>query len=294
VTILALGAAGDTLGVGSGFIVRPDGVIITNHHVLEGAHRAMLFRSNGEVLDRVTVLDADSLHDLAVLKATAVDLPTLSLARTAPAVGDRVVVIGAPLGLEHTVSDGIVSALRRDGVREQLQMSAPISPGSSGGPVLDVYGRVVGITRATIRAGQALNFAIPARYAAALLSDAQRRAPQSVAAVFGVASSGRTSPAPDGRGGRQPAGAPAPDAGGRLEVPPPSAAREHALTGTFNISQGRPVRHIKIIHGMAPAEDPVLRKKRQKNGQQNISTCQFAKGQQKAKEFFDRYFAGFA
>ncbi|MBY0491048.1 MAG: S1C family serine protease [Gemmatimonadaceae bacterium] len=227
VTVIALGADGDTIGIGSGFVIRADGVVITNHHVLAGASQARLIRANGEVLDRVTVIDVDSLTDLAVLKATAIDLPTLTLSSTAPSVGDRVVVIGAPLGLEHTVSDGIVSAVRVEGGRERIQMSAPISPGSSGGPVIDDQARVIGITRATVRAGQALNFAIPAKYALALLAETRSAPPRSVAEVFSGSGAGEAVKRP---------AAPAPaDAPTRapFRAPAPGTPRKNALVGTF-------------------------------------------------------------
>lgn len=230
VTIVALDPKGDTLAVGSGFVVRSDGVVVTNHHVLEGAVQARVVRANGEILNRVVVLDADSVADLAVLKVTALDLPVVQMHPTLPPVGDKVVVLGAPLGFAHSVSEGIISAIRVEGGQEQVQMTAPISAGSSGGPVLDTQGRVVGITRATVKEGQALNFAIPARYAMALLADALQRSPRAIAEVFAatvpVAADEAASRATVGRSS-------ASASKSRLSIPSPSAPRRGALIGTF-------------------------------------------------------------
>lgn len=224
VTVLAIGTAGDTIGIGSGFVVRSDGVVLTNHHVLAGAASALIIRSNGEVLDRVSVLDVDSIADIALLKATAIGLPVLALEASSPIVGQKVVVIGAPLGLEHTVSEGIVSAVRIEGGRERIQMSAPISPGSSGGPVIDSNLRVVAITRSTIRSGQALNFAIPARYALALLAEVSIARQKTVAEVFAARADASSEPQSTRRADARPA---------RLPTPQSAAARRNALVGTF-------------------------------------------------------------
>jgi S1-C subfamily serine protease len=96
-------------------------------------------------------------------------------------IGDRVVAIGAPLGLESTVSEGIVSAVRDFGTTHVIQTTASISPGSSGGPLLNEYGKVVGITAATLRNGQNLNLAISSRHVATLLSQGR---PMSLSAML--------------------------------------------------------------------------------------------------------------
>src|ERR1039458_3483531 len=87
-----------------------------------------------------------------------------------PKVGDRVVAIGAPLGLESTVSEGIVSAIRNAGTMHIIQTTASISPGSSGGPLLNEYGKVIGLTTSTVLNGQSLNFVVSARHISELLS----------------------------------------------------------------------------------------------------------------------------
>jgi hypothetical protein len=150
-------------GLGSGFVVDKSGRIATNLHVLgEGGALTVVLPDGREVSD-IEVLATDGNHDLAVLRARARDLPPLPLAdsdRVQP--GDRVVAIGHPLGLENTVSDGLISAVRKltDDLTV-LQISAPISPGSSGGPLFNERGEVIGISTLIANAGQNLNFAIP-------------------------------------------------------------------------------------------------------------------------------------
>jgi hypothetical protein len=169
VTIVTFDAAGDSLGQGSGFIVRPDGIIVTNWHVMRGASRAIVILASREQYDRVRFVDGDSAADIAILRIPAVDLPTVPTRTSVPEPGERVVVIGSPLGLSHTVTDGIVSALRMYGGKELVQITAAISPGSSGGAVLDASGRAFALATLYIEGGQQLNFAVPVRYALGLL-----------------------------------------------------------------------------------------------------------------------------
>jgi len=187
VTILALARDGDTLSQGSGFVLRADGVLLTNYHVLRGAANAVVVLSSGERFTRVRVLDADSLLDLALLKIPAAGLTALASRTSTPRVGERVVAIGSPFGLSRTVTDGIVSATRMIGGRELIQISAPISPGSSGGAVLDASGKVFAVSTSQLKAGQALNFAVPVRYALGMLGDMPRET--SIAEVFGAVES---------------------------------------------------------------------------------------------------------
>lgn len=182
VTIVTLDASDDTLGLGSGFVVRSDGVILTNYHVMRGASGASIRLPSGAEFSQVRALAVDPERDLAVLKVSGAGMRALEVASNAPAVGDKLVVIGAPRGLEFTVSEGIVSAIRRTDSAEWIQMSAPISPGSSGGPVLNSSGEVVGVTTAYREDGQALNFAVPIRYASSLL--ARANTPVSLADAF--------------------------------------------------------------------------------------------------------------
>ena len=182
VTIIALDAAGDTLSRGSGVIIREDGIVVTNWHVMAGASRAKVRLASGEVIDRVMYLEGDSTADLALLRIATLGAPTAPTTPTIPEPGARVTVIGAPLGLSHSVSDGVVSATRLSDGKTVVQLTAAISPGSSGGPVFDGQGRVFAIVTSSIEAGQALNFAMPIRYALALLPLAG--APRPLEAVF--------------------------------------------------------------------------------------------------------------
>jgi predicted Zn-dependent protease len=162
------------IGLGSGFFVTADGLLVTNHHVVRGAEFATVLRADGSTLfvDGVLALDAD--QDLAVLKVNGAGLPYLEVAPAAyPPVGTRVYAIGNPQGLTNTLSEGLVSGIRQEGGQVRgIQTTAAISPGSSGGPLVDAQGRVVGVTRAYLVEGQALNFAVPAAAVRALLAKA--------------------------------------------------------------------------------------------------------------------------
>ena len=209
VTIVTFDAAGDTLAQGSGFFVRSSGVVLTNWHVMQGADHAVVLRPNGEQFTRVRFLDGDSAIDLALLKVPGYDLPVLTTRADAPAVGEPLVTIGSPLGLAQTVTEGIVSADRLVDGRELIQISAPISHGSSGGAVLDQTGRVFAVSTAQLATGQALNFAVPVRYALGLLAESPTE--RSLASVFGGNAHGTgaataTAPAPTARPSPAPAG----------------------------------------------------------------------------------------
>jgi len=180
VTILTFGPAGDALGQGSGFVIRSAGVIVTNWHVISGANSAAVILASGERYGRVLLLDGDSTRDVALIQIAGVGLPSLPTRGDVPPVGTRVTVIGSPLGLARTVTEGLVSATRMYEGRELVQISAPISPGSSGGPVLDDHGRAFAIASAFLSEGQQLNFAVPVRYAVGML--ALRPTPKPLAA----------------------------------------------------------------------------------------------------------------
>jgi tetratricopeptide (TPR) repeat protein len=164
VSIVILNKEGKMAGQGSGFFINPDGDIITNRHVLEGASRADVITSEGKVYTIQKVVSEDVEGDLILV---SLDLKgdkaqPLIVSSKIPEVGERIIAIGTPLGLEKTVSDGIVSAVREmPGFGKIIQITAPISPGSSGGPVVDMRGEVIGIATFIIVAGQNLNFAIP-------------------------------------------------------------------------------------------------------------------------------------
>ncbi|HUG40101.1 MAG TPA: trypsin-like peptidase domain-containing protein [Longimicrobiales bacterium] len=188
---------GREVSSGSGFVLRGDGVIVTNFHVVEDATSLEVELATGEVFTNVYVLGTDDRRDIAVLKLPTTRLPALEPGdANALAVGDPVYVMGNPLGLDRTFSNGMVSARRvMDGVA-YLQISAPISPGSSGGPVLDEDGRVIGVATATLSEGQNLNLAVPMSYAEGLLGIAGAPEPfEQVAARWAHAPAAAVAPA---------------------------------------------------------------------------------------------------
>ncbi len=155
-------ASGKPVALGSGFLLS-DGRVVTNAHVLAGASSVEVIGSDGQLLlDSQTAEVLNERIDVAILPHVVRAPAALSLGEEVPAVGSKVVVIGAPEGYTNTVSDGIVSSVRTIGGRQLLQVSAPISHGSSGGPVLDDKGRVVGMATAFVSDGQNLNFAVTA------------------------------------------------------------------------------------------------------------------------------------
>src|SRR5258705_840120 len=163
VAIETFDARGEKLSRGSGFFIDSDR-IATNRHVIEGAYRAEIHSSSGNVYPVKGVLAVDAEGDIALLK---IDVPTapvrpLPLDRTSPQEGESVVVIGNPLGLEGSVTNGIVSAVRDIPTFGRIiQITAPISSGSSGSPVVNMQGQVIGIATLQITGGQSVNFAIP-------------------------------------------------------------------------------------------------------------------------------------
>jgi serine protease Do len=159
--------------LGTGFVVRNDGWIATNLHVIVGARELVVATPDKHEYPVVDVLAVDPKHDLALLRIEAAGMGVLTLGDSeAVHAGDSVVAIGHPLGLEDTVSNGLVSAIRViDPERTVLQISAPIAPGSSGGPLFSDKGEVIGVATAYSAKGQNLNFGVPTRYLKALLQD---------------------------------------------------------------------------------------------------------------------------
>jgi tetratricopeptide (TPR) repeat protein len=163
VAIETFDARGEKLSRGSGFFVESDR-IVTNRHVLEGAYRAEVHSSTGAVFPVKGVLAVDAEGDIALLKIDAPTTPIrpLPLDKTSPQEGESIVVIGNPLGLEGSVTNGIVSAVRDIPTFGRIiQITAPISSGSSGSPVVNMQGQVIGIATLQITGGQSVNFAIP-------------------------------------------------------------------------------------------------------------------------------------
>ncbi len=163
-------ANGQPVGLGSGFFVRPN-QIATNLHVVEDAARGyakLVGQQTKHDIKGITAIDAK--RDLVILRVSALGTKSISLGDSdAVQVGETVYAVGNPHGLEGTFSQGIISSVRRVGADKLLQLTAPISPGSSGGPVLNSRGKVIGVSVATFRRGQNLNFAIPSNYLRALV-----------------------------------------------------------------------------------------------------------------------------
>ena len=163
VAIQTFDSRGEALSRGSGFFIDTDRVV-TNRHVIESAYRAEILSSSGAIYPVKGVLAVDAEGDLALLKidAPAGVIRPLSLERTSPQEGESVVVIGNPFGLEGSVTNGIVSAVRDIPTFGRIiQITAPISPGSSGSPVVNMQGQVLGVATLQITGGQSINFAIP-------------------------------------------------------------------------------------------------------------------------------------
>ena len=173
VEIVTIDAKGTRTTLGTGFFVSPDGLVVTNQHVIEGADSITAVGSNGTIFPLERVVAQPVGLDLAVLKFHAADAPFLKLGESSTVVeGQKVIVIGNPTG---TVSDGIISAFREN--RSLFQITARISDESSGSPVMDETGHVIGIAMIVSVEGQNLNFAIPVEKVPAALLEPPGSAP---------------------------------------------------------------------------------------------------------------------
>lgn len=170
VAIETFDAKGASLSRGSGFFISSDR-IITNRHVIDKSNRVEVLLMDGRKFSARGVLAIDGEGDLALLQ---VDVPqnsaaALPLVSNAPQEGESIVVVGNPFGLEGSVSNGIVSAVREiPGYGKIIQITAPISPGSSGSPVVNMRGQVIGVATLQAAEGQSLNFAVPSQRIAQL------------------------------------------------------------------------------------------------------------------------------
>jgi S1-C subfamily serine protease len=161
-TIVGLDRSGSAMSQGSGFVLSSDGLAGSNYHVLRGVTEAVAECCNGRKFEIRSVEGADLSKDLVVFQLyergssqKPQDLPYVTLGSSSDvSVGEKVIAVGSPQGLENTVSDGILSAVREYESVRYLQITAPISPGSSGGPVLNASGKVVGVATFQFERGQ--------------------------------------------------------------------------------------------------------------------------------------------
>ncbi len=188
------------IATGSGFFVSPDGLVVTNYHVIQSANSAVVKTGKGDAFPVKGAVYFDRDNDVILLSTDAKPSSYLLLGSSSKVeVGNRVAVIGNPLGLEGSLSEGIVSAMRKLPDRTRplptpvlemehypptrnfelstkkvnwLQITAPISPGSSGSPVMDSDSNVIGIATMVLRGGQSLNFAVPVEIVSAMLQAA--------------------------------------------------------------------------------------------------------------------------
>jgi hypothetical protein len=170
VLIVVNDAAGKPVLEGSGFLVASDGRIVTNHHVIASAFSAIVKLNNGAFFPVEGIIADDPEHDLALIKVPGKNLPYLGLEDSdSLSVGQRVLAIGSPLGLENSVSDGIVSGFRNADGKSWIQTTAPASHGNSGGPLLVMGGKVAGVLTWKVGEGENLNFAVPSKLIVPLL-----------------------------------------------------------------------------------------------------------------------------
>ncbi len=171
--VLIKGTTDTGEGLGTGFVISSDGKIATNLHVVESLRHAGVELASGEKFDSFSVLAFDARKDIAIIKIPGFDLPTVPLGNSNEVqVGEPVLVVGSPLGLQGSVTTGVISSIRDDpfgGGLRVLQTDAASNPGNSGGPLVNRQSEVIGIITFKIRAGENINFAIPINYLRGLM-----------------------------------------------------------------------------------------------------------------------------
>jgi S1-C subfamily serine protease len=163
--------SGDLLG--SGFIISADGKIATNLHVVRELQRGGVQLASGEKFDSFSILSFDERKDIAIIKIPGFDLPAVKLGNSnAAQVGEPVLIVGSPLGLQSSVTTGVISSIRDDpfgGGFKVIQTAAAVNPGNSGGPLVNGLSEVIGVVTYKIKGGESLNFAIPINYVRGLI-----------------------------------------------------------------------------------------------------------------------------
>jgi S1-C subfamily serine protease len=164
-----------SFGQGSGVVLQPSGLIVTNEHVVQGSSRVEVISATGVSMS-ADVLKADDFQDLAILRPAGEPGPGVRIVEDTvgpPSIGSTVFAIGSPFGFENTVTAGVVSAFREQGGRPLIQFDAPINPGNSGGGLFDVNGELIGIPtliQSPIPGNVGLGFAVPASRVRAMLA----------------------------------------------------------------------------------------------------------------------------
>jgi S1-C subfamily serine protease len=174
--VLIRGKTDDGDLLGSGFIISSDGKIATNLHVVEKLRNGGVQLASGEKFDSFSILSFDARKDIAIIKIPGFDLPTVPLGNSNNAqVGEPVLAVGSPLGLQGSVTTGVLSSIRDDpagGGFKVLQTDASVNPGNSGGPLVNRQSEVIGIITFKIGGSENLNFAIPINYLRGLMDSA--------------------------------------------------------------------------------------------------------------------------
>ncbi len=159
---------------GSGFFIADSGYVVTNAHVMEGATAAVIITYDGES-HSVSRIGENPTMDIILLKISSSDYKPLKLGNSDDIqIGEKVIAIGNPLGLSFSVSDGIVSAIHREGengLKVYIQTNADLNPGNSGGPLIDVNGKVIGINNFKVNEAEGLGFALESNYIKEVVND---------------------------------------------------------------------------------------------------------------------------
>ncbi len=172
VIVEALDDRGSVIGQGSGFIVTPNGAIVSNLHVVQGAAMLRVKLANGDVYKTADLVDVDDVKDIAIIKIKGFKLPTVTLGDSDKTeTGDSVVAISSPEGLVNSLTTGVISGVRRLETHRVFQITAPISRGSSGGALFNSSGEVIGVVTSLLKSGQNINFAVPINYSRGMIGD---------------------------------------------------------------------------------------------------------------------------
>ena len=171
--VLVKGATSGGDVTGSGFLIGSDGKVVTCLHIVQDMQTGIVRLSNGEVYSSFSIRAFDEHRDLVILQISGFDLPVVELGNSSDLqAGEPVLLIGSPLGLEQTVTSGVVSALRElPRVGKIIQTDAAANPGNSGGPLLNARGQAIGVLDFKLRGTENLNFAVPINYVRGMLNN---------------------------------------------------------------------------------------------------------------------------